>query len=342
MSYISTDVQSKQENRMLAKYFHLFEDGVLNCDYGQQFEQWFNDRFFGRSFLIKKYNKLRNMIVQRGNENVLLGKDGWAFFIQNGGLENFKNISSFSETEMAATAAYLKTVDEWCKARGKEFYFIICPDKHRVYGEYMVGVSKVKPDNESRTIKLIEYLKEHTKVKVVYLQDTLLAAKDQAILYLKNDTHWTSLGAYYGYKRIMAELNKTNRFTVVPYDEITFIKNPKGDLNAFYPEMATDDTTEYPNAVVKSEAVCRDRKDGNVLDIVCVNPQGHQSLVVFRDSFTSALKPFLDKTFSKIEYIWRYDIRHKDFDTMNKADIIIIEVLERLLPSMTKIEFPKQ
>lgn len=45
MSHISDAEKSLQENRMLAKYPTFYSSSVLNNKFGEQFENWFNDRF---------------------------------------------------------------------------------------------------------------------------------------------------------------------------------------------------------------------------------------------------------------------------------------------------------
>jgi hypothetical protein len=46
-------------------------------------------------------------------------------------------------------------------------------------------------------------------IPVIYPKEDLLAHKDKGLLYYKNDTHWSDLGAYYGYVALVTALQKT-------------------------------------------------------------------------------------------------------------------------------------
>ena len=62
-----------------------------------------------------------------------------------------------------------------------------------------------------------------------------------------------------------------------------------------------------------------------------------------RDSFFSAIVRYFNNTFNSIRYYWRYNITYEDLEYIkNNSDIIILEMVERNLPSLLKYEFPKE
>ena len=67
------------------------------------------------------------------------------------------------------------------------------------------------------------------------------------------------------------------------------------------------------------------------------NPRKQGKVVIYRDSFTSALAPYLSETFGEVTYIWRYHPEAGDYEKyLQHADIIILESVERFVPLLGK------
>ena len=341
MSRISDDEISNDENRSLAKYVPFYDKGI-NYQFGQQFEKWFNDRFLGRKKLIKIYNDIVEKVTLQGNRNVIIGEDGWLFLRSGGSIENFRNAVLFSDEELKKVADYLSAIDSWAKNNGKGFYYVICPDKNKVYGENITFTSKLRPDSEGRTLQLINYLNKNTDVKVLYLKDVLHANKGDNLLYYKNDTHWTTMGGYVGYVELMNMIRKQySHYSIVKFDKTVKIKNVRGDLNKMYPVASEDNETEYEIPDFKSVAKCIDNKN-NVPGLYCENKELGKKLVLYRDSFSGGWLDFLNETFGKVTAFWRYDVNRDDLQYWKKdADIIIMEQVERFVPKLVDYKFPE-
>ncbi len=338
MMHIDTSETSQKENRALAKYIHLFTDGKINNDYGKNFESYFNDRFFGRRVLIKANAKIQAFLLpNQGNDKVLIGKDDWLFYKGDNSVANFQNLHNFSESQMSKIRDYLSDIDAWCKRNGKQFVFLIAPDKNKVYGEfYPKSITKTNPDDKSRAHQLVEYLKQNSDVKVIYPLDILLDNKNH-LLYYKNDTHWNEMGAYIGYKEIMKALN----LPALDITETDTKKFENGDLYKMYSDNLKPDTkTVYTIPKLHSTAKC---DESNEKEIYCTNDKNKKSAIVFRDSFTVALLPYISNTFNKTAAYWRYDITAADLKYIQQnADVVILEVVERYVPRLTNFTFPKE
>ena len=341
MSHISDDKASNDENRVLAEYVPLYNEGI-NYKFGHQFEKWFNDRFLGRKKLIKIHNSLVERISLRGNHNVVVGKDGWLFLRSGGSIENFRNAVLFSDEELKNIGSYLSAIDVWAKKNGKDFYYVICPDKNKVYGENITFTSKIRPDSEGRTLQLINYLNENTKVKALYLKDALHANKGDNLLYFKNDTHWTTMGGYIGYVELMNKIREHHKYyPLVKFDKTQKIKSVKADLNKMYPAASEDNETEYEVPVFNNRAKCIDNKN-KVQGLYCENTNLAKKLVLYRDSFSGGWLDFLNETFGKVTAFWRYDVTSDDLKYWkNEADIIILEQVERFVPKLVDYKFPE-
>ena len=342
MSHISDAEKSEQENRMLAKFPSLYVNGQINKAYGTDFEKWFNDRFLGRDFFIGLYNKVvLSFNDKMDTEKVFQGKEGWLFYKKGGSIKNFQNAVLFRDKELQNIAVQLQHIQEWCDKHNKKFYFIIAPDKNKIYGEYFPEMKKKRSDAQSRARQLLQYLKKYTKLKALYLYDMLVSNKDKGLLYYRNDTHWNELGAYLGYQEIMkmvkVDFPDVSVFQAEVHKEI---KHIKGDLTRMYPEeLQIEDNTSYDIPQINNMAQCDGIISNPIKPILCTSSNSELKILVFRDSFTNSLVPYFGKSFGKAKYIWKYDISNEDTKLMQEADIVFLIMVERNIVNLKKLNF---
>ena len=345
MLHISEADRSEKENRMLAHYVPFIKEGQINLKYSTNFESWYNDRFFGRDFLINLYSFLEQKLnPNRGNKNVLVGKDGWNFFKGDNSIENFQNVKVFSAEELQRAAQYLASIDEYARKNGKDFYYVICPDKNKIYGEYFPSsIYKTKPDSQSRANQLVRYLQENTKVKVIYLAEVLKEHKKEGLLYFKNDTHWNKWGSYIGYLEIMKEMQK--KYPKLPVLENLKWKkttHTKGDLTNLLGSSEQDLESIYLEAELAPVQDCKVlRQQGGQKDMFCRNPEGKLRLTLRGDSFSTALLDYLRHSFKETLSYRRYNFTKQDLEDIKKnSDVIILETVERYIPRSVAPVFP--
>ena len=58
------------------------------------------------------------------------------------------------------------------------------------------------------------------------------------------------------------------------------------------------------------------------------------SAVMFRDSFTSRMMPFLSEHFSRSVYMWQNDF-DRELVSQEKPDVVILEIVGRRLQTYT-------
>ncbi len=344
-SRISSAEKSEQENRMLAQYPKLMQNGRINQQFGTQFESWFNDHFRGRKELIGFYNKIKGGLAPgRGNDKVLVGKEDWLFYKQEGSLENYANATDIPPFILQRGATYIQEAQEWCNKHHKAFLYVIAPDKSKIYGEYFRYVIQARPDTCGRGQQFINHVHQTTPAQAVYLREQLLQNKDKGLLYWKNDTHWSELGAYYGYLEIMEKLQ------LEPL-QITDWKNshiPLGDLGKMYDNKGVDyQKITYKSPVFNRTFTREIRPAYNSASgiVEYTNPQPlHQlRLFVLRDSFSSSLGNYFAQTFSKVTMHWKSCFSAEDLTRIkNDYDIVIIENVERAVPNTFSQPFPKE
>lgn len=341
LTCISESEKLELENRMLAKYVPLIQNGKINLKYGVQFEKWFNDRFGGRNLFLDVYNRIENFLTRYGNDKVLVGFDNWLFYKEENSLRNFQNLDLFSVQGLENAAAYLSAIDDWAKKHNKKFYFLIFPDKNKIYGEFIRGIKLINSNDNSRANQLINYLKTYTSVNVIYPYNELIQEKENALLYWKNDTHWNELGAYVAYKKIFDAISADYSIDFVKYDSLKKIKKEWGDLSNKFPSVGKDFETEYSIPIIDNKSKCDESID-NMSDVICVNPSANYNVYVYRDSFMSALSSYLNNTFKEVHYFWRYELYKADLEMFeDDADIIILEMVERYIQKLATLEFPE-
>lgn len=338
---------SETENRTLAEKPDINRIFDREYSYGNKFEQWVSDRFAGRSWLIALHNKTRWGQSETGNSSVLKGKDGWLFYTKDDNINCYRNAQVLTAKELANIAAYLSDLDEWCKKNNKEFYYFIAPNKHKVYGEYYRYLRKQAPDAESRTRKLVAYLKQHTQIKVIYPLDALLDAKKDAYLYYKHDTHWTPYGAHIGYLELMKVIDPNQEYNWFR-PEFGKKVGAKGDMEKMFPACQPDADTPYLVKYPTSEKVQKKQLSKNFdEDVIYTNPDGRRRLFFLGDSFRAAMAPFLSETFAEIRMMKkagasRHQFTKSDLEYIQKhADVVVLQHVERFTDVLAKKKFPE-
>ena len=340
MFRINSEDVSKEENRTLAKKPELARLYDEQYNYGSLFETWFSDRFFGRSFLIGLHGKLGWGESKKGNKRVLLGKEGWMFYINDYNEQDFRNEHPATSADLEKSAGYVADLAEWCRRNNKDFYFFVAPNKHRVYGEYYRCVHRNKPDSQSLFNRFLKHA-QAKGVSVIYPINELLQAKRTGkLLYWKHDTHWNARGAYVGYLALMQKMNeKDGLYSVVEPDFITCTQYGR-DLEGMYPNVPPDDNALYVQHKEKPDITTIGKKIGSRAIFTQKNPRKQGKVVVYRDSFTTALAPYLSETFGVSTYIWRYHVEPGDYEKyLQHADIVILETVERYIPKLGQQQF---
>lgn len=334
------------EKRKLAVFPPIRIDNQINLQFSKQFETWLNDRFYGRHKFIALYDELR-LLMQLGhyeNAKAFQGTSGWLFYKMDNSVELYQNRKPFSEEECNVILNNLKLRNEWFFGHGMKYYLFVEPNKSDIYGEYYLpNINKKKgPDR----IELLEdYLNDNGYGNYLYYsKKMLLNHKNEGLLYIKPDTHWSELGAYWGYQMIMEILLKDFKNIGYLSDkdiEMTLENNHQiGDLS----QMLTinnnnlyDDSYFVPRpvggyhySVVKVEG--KENKSSSYR-VITKNPNKNLKVIVYRDSFFNAVIPYFSESFGEVEYIWDYTL-DKDFILEEKPDLVIQEMVSRFTDSL--------
>ncbi|MFQ5579269.1 MAG: hypothetical protein ACE5FZ_01540 [Nitrospiria bacterium] len=307
---------------------------------------YYSDHFGLRERLTKTYFKFITKLRGRSSsDDVTFGKEGWMFLGSiKPGYKRFDdpmgdaiNANLFSEQELENFAKSITTTKNWLKNKGIAYIYVIAPNKHSIYfDKFPEYISK--QNRKSSTDQLSQYLQEHTDVIVADLRPALLEEKKTHQVYYKSNTHWNHYGANAAQFEIMKKIKPLFPGQISPWRlddgqfEVQSIRG--GDLAG----LAKIDNIkeESPQPLFKGRCNPTNEpsrtKDTETHTMVCETQT--LNAVIFRDSFFTALHPYISRYFHRSTYIserLNYDSLKK-YVEQEKPDIIIDEVVERTLP----------
>lgn len=337
---IDDKINDFRENRKLQEKSKLIKDGRLNLNFGKETEQWLNDHFHKRRQIIKIYEKINKKLIGRvENNSAFMGKDKWLFYKGDNSIINFQNINLYSEKELEKIEKNLKLRKEWLNNQGIKYYIFIAPDKNKIYGEYYPSYIQ-KINQYGRAQQLKDFLKSK-EIEIVYPIAELLEKKKEGLLYYKTDTHWNSYGAFIGYQELMKKIKKDfSNITILDMKNCMLTeKNYNGgdlagmlnvDLKLYQDIMYKEFIYDYTYKYLKNEG-----RNG-----VIVKSKKSLKVLMFRDSFTSAMEPYISESFGDVEYIWDHNFNnYQNKIITEKPDIVIHEIVERYI-DVLKINSP--
>jgi alginate O-acetyltransferase complex protein AlgJ len=343
---LGLDVAGLAENRKRTPRPELTLQRRALAKFPGRFEAYFNDSFGLRSWLIRGNNLAKVALLGVSTSSkVIIGKRGWLFYGIDGAVDDLHHSRPLTQEALRAWAEPLEERREWLARRGIHYLVMFAPNKHTIYPELIPGRYKTGiVARETRYDQLAEYLRAHTQVELVDLRTPLLKAKSQGRLYFRRDTHWNDRGAFVAYETIIGALSHWFP-NLQPMPRSAFrqvgIVRPDPDLSIM---LGLADDLPDQDYVLKPTLArhARQAEPGLGLDATAVTspekvPVARESpdpslprAVIFRDSFTSALIPFLSEHFARSLYVW-----HCGFDPAiierEHPQVVIEETVERML-----------
>ncbi len=307
------------------------------------FAKYYTDHFGLRDSLVMFYKIIKFSLGDSPSQDVTIGKDGWLFLgsIKKGynrydnPMGDVRNVDLFSEEALDKFAFRMKTLNKWLEKKGIKYIFIIAPNKHTVYFENLPKYIN-KSGNFSSTDQLVAYLQEHTDITIIDLRDDLIKSKKKHQLYYRTDTHWNHYAANLAQYKIISKIETFFPGLVEP-ELFPMTKGDMwkgGDLIQFVGVKNVGELAPQP--VFKN--TCTPERHPSIIkfgerhEYKCEGSQ--LSVLIYRDSFFTALAPYFSRKFNHSTYIWEklsYRSLHKEID-IKKPDIVIEEWGERVLP----------
>jgi hypothetical protein len=335
---------SPNENRTLAA-FPPFQPSLAGVrEYLAGLETYFNDHFGFRRTLVRIGQRWKWVVFHDTRlATVLMGKGDWLFFSDGRMADDISGMRPFREAQLEAWRTLLTGRRDWLRARGIRYLFVIPPDKQSIYPEHLPDWLLSRAGPPRRIDQFLAYMRERSDVPILDLRETLIEAKKAGEIYLHTDTHWNERGALAASRRIVRELNALG-IAATAVDAASFqeapVSGPGGDLalmlgqENFLPENNAPLLTPLPS-LPRMET----RMDADIIPKkwipgteprVSENPGATGKVVLFRDSYATAMMKFLGHSFGRTVYVWQQNW-DKGFIERERPDVVIDEMLERFL-----------
>ena len=305
-------------NERLAQKPKLSLKGKPNWSYLSQLADWVGDHFWLRQELITGRNGLAGLAGSSAVEDVILGRDGWLYYAPT--LGDYTGTAALSEAELAAAAANLGLMAEYCRDRGLSFLFVPAPNKNSLYPEHMPGFVPAGERDLSRLLALLP------GENVPFADLSARFAAREETLYYAHDSHWTVQGAALAADGINAALGRESRYFA---GDFSGTQRHDGDLyEMLYPAARDPETGPVYGGTLRYTREGTDTRP----DSITINTagEGSGSLLAYRDSFGNDLYPFLADSFAAARFS-RSTVY--DFAAAEKlgADTVLVELVERNL-----------
>jgi len=286
-------------------------------------------------------------IINSPSEKVMRGKNGWLFFTGEPFTDLInatRGIRRFKDSDLKQYAEALDARYKWLKNKGIRYLFIIAPNKHSIYPEYLPD-NMFKVNSKTMTDQFVNYMRLNSDVPVVDLRQALLNHKHpDTLLYYKTDTHWNHFGsniAQYEIAKILASYYP-DQITPVFYkkSDIETTTGPGGDLSVMiglkylFEEIHTNPVLDPcakrpvpPNGDYSSTFVTKCGKSS-------INA------LIFRDSFFEFLYQYVSIFFNQATFVSKR-IEYSNIEKFlqeGKPDIVIEEWVERYLAAVPEVE----
>jgi hypothetical protein len=329
---------SEAEMRRLADFPEWSWRRDAIAEWPDRFQRYFNDHFAFRNALIH----LQAAVLWHGfhtssSDTVIAGKGDWLFYADDGGIEDYVQAEPFTDAQLQQWQRTLERTRDWLNSRGTRFLFVLAPDKQMIYPELMPA-SLHRLHDRYRADQLLDYMRTHSTLEILDLRPAILEAKSRELLYHHYDTHWNDRGALIGYQQITARLQRWFP-SIQPLQRADFVMSPSapsGDKTTMLGLVDEGKVTMpglvprrgWSSVVVWPEHPDPYGEDGTV--VTETKPGSGLRAVMFRDSFSSRLIPFLSEHFTRIVYQWQNDF-DADLVRRERPDVVIQEMVGRHL-----------
>lgn len=304
--------ESYQENRKLAVMPEFSLSSIADGSYVKQLEAYFTDRFAGRSYWISANGVMEANVGERIVNGVYIADD------------KMLDISAKTDGSLENTADF---INEFVESYDGTAYFVAVPSSSGVYDDLLPEY--ISGDTEKQKIDKLYSLFD-SNIRKIDAYNILKMLNDNYIYY-RNDSKWTSYGAYCVYRTVIQKLG----FLPSAYDKYTIehISGEfRGDLynKTLYTNIKADmlDIYEYHEGAEILECIGYNL-DGTVYEKnfyeksyinsndmyklylgdeapmvhIKTSVNNEKKLLIIKDSYANCFIPFLLQHYSEIDII---------------------------------------
>ena len=296
-------------------------EGNWNTQYLSQLKDYAEDHFFLRQSMISVWSALNVELLHTSiSDNVILGRDGWLYYADT--LNAYAGTGLLSDREIYSAARNLFLMKEYVESQGARFLFLMPPNKNSLYPEHMPSFTVFSAERDA--YRLAAAIREQG---VDYLDLFELLGAEEETLYYTQDTHWNSKGAALVADAVNAALGKTSFYYQGPFTAQAVHLSDMYEMLFPTGNWLEDDQVYGGDLAFEYEVPIRSPEN---ITIMTTKEDGDGSLLMFRDSFTNAVYPYLADSFGSALFSRSVDYR-MDFIAQRSANYVVVELGERHL-----------
>ena len=319
------------ENRTLA----AFPDGETEIsDWPAAFEEWLGDHAPFRNGFLTLKSGMDRALGSLDSTNVLLGREGWLFLknvSDSKSLSDYQGLTSFSAEETETILRTAQALGEELESKGSRLVLLFAPAKEGVYSRYMPDSIPVV-SRPTRVEALVETLRAGTSLPVIFPLEELKEAADTCQVYYKYDTHWNEAGAWLAAQQVLGALGlpAESRWPDLAPDPEKTAPTDLANMCGSW-RWCTDDVYISVDA---PQAACTASENGG--ELTRYQGGGEESLLLARDSFGSALAPFLAQGFDETLVLHGNLLTPENLAAQQPQlpDVVVLEVAERFADTL--------
>lgn len=275
----------------------------------RRFARWYGNHFAFRRALVRQHNVLKWSRLQTApTDKIVCGRDNWVFYADSQTLTQVRGAMPFTEEEIDLWVDMLVERRAWLADRGCRYLLAVAPSKARIYPEYLpAGYEPVGP---SRQDQLLAALEERTDIRFIDLGPALIDERSNDrggdLTFYKYGTHWTERGALRGWREIVALLPEV--FSEMPPAvgalERTLIEGSQGDTwsaRLYLEDHLVQEDWSLALPVEPQSTPLPTSRFGKLF----VGSDDQPRVMLFHDSFGTALRPLLARSCRSLMCFWR-------------------------------------
>ena len=318
------------ENRILTSW-----QDIADAPFAQKpgvFEEFLNDHAaFRNQFMTLNASINYHVFGAVESSDVLLGKNEWLFYknvSDSKSLDDYQGLNLYSDEQLAQIAGNLTALRDALEARGIGFAVLIAPNKEGVYSENMPS-DVPAAQGATKAEALVQYLKAHTDVSVVYPKQVLIEGKALAPTYYKHDTHWNAYGAFLATRELALALDwDTSLFegcepVVTDEEPVRDLANISATYDVFAP-----DASYAMEGFAQGLSVDTWESDLQKTEFTSTSESGGPKLLMLRDSFGEAMLEYLSAVTGESRVVHLNAFTEEEFDGA-QPDVFVLEIAER-------------
>ncbi len=289
-------------------------------------------------FALRGLSKLKRGLLNTSfTHRVEIGEDNWLFIQEEvpgrPAIQQSLGVFRYTPYQLKTWKLLFQQRRDWTEANGMDYMLVLTPNKATIYPEILPSRYHFVGSGTREQLK--EAL---TDLYVVDLTDSIRQHKDERILFLKNDTHWNELAAFFGYQSLMHAMPDGYRAQPLSLTDCEVVMDTAsgGDLARLL--LEDDERWEIAPFLepLQSNSTFIETRSGSIAPgltpKVYVNEQATLPKVLFdHDSFFKDLRPFFSQHYTESVFLWGWQGFNVGLIQREKPELVVDEFVERSL-----------